>query len=98
MHDSILRLIAKSMIKAYKKGFNEAKRFYKWKKSYVIMDMDLAGYLATRKKIDGIVTTDAGRDLTDKELRAYCRWGLMNGYTRLNQMPEFETIEKELKL
>ena len=94
----ILRLIAKSMVKAYKKGFNEAKRFYKKRKSYVIMDMDLAGYLATRKKIDGLVTTDAGRDLTDKELRAYCRWGLRNGYTRLKQMPEFETIEKQLKL
>lgn len=52
----ILRLIAKSMVKAYKKGFNEAKRFYKKRKSYVIMDMDLAGYLATRKKIDGLVT------------------------------------------
>lgn len=52
----------------------------------------------TKEQIDELVTTDAGRDLTDKELRAYCRWGLMSGYTRLKQMPEFETIEKQLKL
>ena len=40
------------------------------------MDLDLAGYLAQKRKINGLVTTDAGRDLTDKELRAYCRWGI----------------------
>lgn len=62
------------------------------------MDMDLQGFLATRRRADGLVTTDAGRDLTDKELRAYCRWGLAHGYTRLKELPEFETIEKELKL
>lgn len=33
------------------------------------MDMDLQGFLATRRRADGLVTTDAGRDLTDKELR-----------------------------
>ena len=60
------------------------------------MDMDLHGFLATRRRADGLVTTDAGRDLTDKELRAYCRWGLKHGYTRLKQLPEYETIEKEL--
>lgn len=58
--------------------------------------MDLQGFLATRRRADGLVTTDAGRDLTDKELRAYCRWGLAHGYTRLKELPEFETIEKEL--
>jgi hypothetical protein len=62
------------------------------------MDMDLAGYLASKRRINGLVTTDAGRDLTDRELRAYCRWGLAHGFTRLKQLPEFETIEKELKL
>ena len=62
------------------------------------MDLDLAGYLAQKRKINGLVTTDAGRDLTDKELRAYCRWGLDHGYTRLKQLPEFETVEKELRL
>lgn len=60
------------------------------------MDMDLQGFLATRRRADGLVTTDAGHDLTDKELRAYCRWGLAHGYTRLKELPEFETIENEL--
>ena len=52
------------------------------------MDMDLLGFLENRKKdATGLVTTDAGRDLTDKELRAYCRWGVRNGYRTLLQLP-----------
>ena len=63
------------------------------------MDMDLLGFLENHKKdATGLVTTDAGRDLTDKELRAYCRWGVRNGYRTLLQLPEFETVEHLLGL
>ena len=63
------------------------------------MDMDLRGFLMYHKKnAGGLVTTDAGRSLTDEELRAYCIWGLKNGYKTLYELPEFETIEVELKL
>ena len=51
-----------------------------------------------KKDAGGLVSTDAGRSLTDEELRAYCIWGLQNGYKTLYELPEFETIEVELKL
>ena len=40
------------------------------------MDIDLRGFLLYHKKdAGGLVSTDAGRSLTDEELRAYCIWG-----------------------
>ena len=61
------------------------------------MDLDLNGFLKFEKrKVNGLVTTDKGRDLTDKELRAYCKWGVDNGYKLLSELPEFEEIEEEL--
>ena len=63
------------------------------------MNMDLKGFLTHFKRnATGIVRTNAGRYLTDTELRAYCIWGLQNGYKTLYELPEFETIEVELKL
>ena len=45
------------------------------------MDMDLRGFLMYHKKnAGGLVSTDAGRSLTDEELRAYCIWGLQNKF------------------
>ena len=62
------------------------------------MDMDLKGFLMWHKgNADGYVTTDSGRDLTGRELRAYCRWGVSNGYELLSELPEFEEVEQRMK-
>ena len=62
------------------------------------MDLDLRGFLMDNKgKADGIVSTDKGRELTGNELRAYCWWGLCNGYRMLSELPEFEELEEELE-
>lgn len=58
-------------------------------------DMNLQGFLAYHKgNAYGVVITDAGKVLTDKELRAYARWGLLHGYKLLSGLPEFETIKE----
>lgn len=57
--------------------------------------MNLQGFLAYHKRnAHGLVTTDAGKRLTDAELRAYARWGVLHGYTLLSQLPEYETIKE----
>lgn len=63
------------------------------------MDMDLLGFLEFhREDASGLVSTDAGRSLSDKELRAYCRWGVRHGFRLLSELPEFEDIESELDI
>lgn len=58
-------------------------------------DMNLQGFLAYHKgNAYGLVITNAGKALTDKELRAYARWGLLHGYKLLSELPEFETIKE----
>lgn len=57
--------------------------------------MNLEGFLKFHKKnANGLVTTDRGKELSDAELRAYCQWGVKNGYKRLSELPEFEIIEE----
>ena len=62
------------------------------------MKCDLQGFLSYfhRKNSGGIIVTDKGRTLSDKEAKAYIRWGLKNGYTELTQMPEFDDVEQQL--
>lgn len=62
------------------------------------MNCDLQGFLDYfhRKNASGIIVTDKGKTLSDKEVKAYVRWGLKNGYTELSQMPEFEDVEQQV--
>ena len=61
-------------------------------------NMNLQGFLAYHKgNAYGLVITDAGKKLTDAELRAYVRWGLLHGYKLLSELPEFETINKNIQ-
>lgn len=62
------------------------------------MDLDIKRFLVyDKRKANGWVSTDAGRELTDTELRAFCLWGVANGYDSLKAMPEFEEVEEEVK-
>lgn len=59
------------------------------------MDMNLQGFLSYHKRsASGLVTNDAGKRLTDLELRAYARWGVSHGYKLLSELPEYETIKE----
>jgi len=63
------------------------------------MNADLKGLqnYAKKRKLT-YIETDKGRKLSHTEAVAFVDWGLENGYTDLESMPEFETIQKELKL
>lgn len=64
------------------------------------MNADLQGFLDyyKRRKADGIFETDKGYSLSDKEAKAYARWGIRNGYKTLKEMPEFEEVKDQLKI
>lgn len=44
------------------------------------------------------MVTDKGHSLSDKEAKAYAKWGIENGYATLKEMPEFEDVKDKLKL
>lgn len=62
------------------------------------MNMDLKGFLLwhKNKSANGIIISNAGHHLTDKEAKAYAKWGIENGYETLNELPEFEEVKKIL--
>ena len=64
------------------------------------MNADLQGFLDyyKRRKAGGILQTDKGYRLSDKEAKAYARWGIENGYTLLKEMPEFEEVKDQLNI
>lgn len=51
-----------------------------------------------RGNFNKIIVTEKGYYLSNKEAKAYLRWGLENGYKDLYSMPEFEEIKDELKI
>lgn len=62
------------------------------------MNCDLQGFLDYfhGKNANGIIITDKGKALSDREAKTYALWGLKNGYTELCQMPEFEDVEQKV--
>ncbi len=64
------------------------------------MNMDLLGFLTWHKKRSAanIIVSDRGHYLSDKEAKAYAKWGLENGYKSLKELPEFEDVVDKLKL
>ena len=62
------------------------------------MNMDLLGFLAfyMQKKAANIIVSNKGYSLSDREAKAYVRWGVENGYKDLRSMPEFEDVKDEL--
>lgn len=64
------------------------------------MDADLQGFLDyyRRRKADGLFQTNSGYTLSDKEAKAYARWGIKNGYKLLKEMPEFEEVKDKLNI
>jgi hypothetical protein len=43
-------------------------------------------------KCHNIIITAAGKKLVHREAKIFVEWALKKGYTRLNDVPEFETI------
>lgn len=64
------------------------------------MNLDLQGFLDyyKRKNAFGIMVTEKGYSLSDKEAKEYAKWGIKNGYAKLYEMPEFEEVKDQLKL
>lgn len=64
------------------------------------MDMDLLGFLMWYKNRSAanIMISDKGYHLSDREAKAYARWGIENGYKSLKDLPEFEEVRDKLKL
>lgn len=64
------------------------------------MNADLQGFLDyyKRKNASGMLNTDKGYSLSDKEAKAYVKWGIKQGYTTLKEMPEFEEVKDQLKI
>lgn len=64
------------------------------------MNMNLLDFLlyCKKRKVDNLIISDKGYCLSDKEVKAYVRWGIENGYTTLKELPEFEIVKDKLKL
>lgn len=64
------------------------------------MNADLQGLLAyfKHRNATGIMKSDKGHSLSDKEAKAYVRWGVKKGYKLLKEMPEFEDVKDQLNL
>lgn len=50
------------------------------------------------KSMGGIIVTDKGKKLNDREARAFINYCIEQGHTELKTCPEFEDIKDKLSL
>lgn len=62
------------------------------------MNLRMFLFCSKGRNTDDIIISDKGHSLTDKEAKAYVRWGIENGYKTLNELPEFEEVKDKFKL
>lgn len=64
------------------------------------MDANLQGLMefGKRRNLRGVIMSNNGYELTDKEARAYIRRAILSGYKHLSEVPDFEDIRDKLEL